>query len=299
MTIESAILYRYQKMVKSNEPDIDLLFDVISVYIKEMNWIYEGNACHQVIHQLEEQENLKVNCFMLTSLFVHLSILIGICPDACFEVTIPNFVSTKDNPNVQGDYQPFNSTLSSNSDGFYEFDIHCIAMINSSCYDLLLQAKYPLVNDGADIYWSLSIAMSNDNLDHFRLLVPYLLNINEQCPSTGWTLLHEALNEGKFDFAIELLKNGAQDNILDNNLVTPFNILNDQLYNSSVSLETLIKAKKYQDLKIELIIKNRKEQFEIKNKAPKTTHDSFWRNRQYTSNPSLTPEPETEQNINP
>lgn len=299
MTIESAILYRYHKMVKSNEPDIDLLFDIISVYIKEMNWIYEGNACHQVLHQLQEQENLKVNCFMLTSLFVHLSKLIGICPDACFEVAIPNFVSTKDNPYVQGDYHPFNSTLSSNSDGFYEFDIHCIAMINSSCYDLLLQAKYPLVNDGADIYCSLSIAMRYDNMDHFRLLVPYLLNINEQSPSTGWTLLHEALSKGQFDFAIELLKNGAQDNILDNNLVTPLNILNDQLYDSSVSLETLTKAKEYQDLKIELIIKNRKEQLEIENKAQRTTHDSFWRKRENTSNPSLTPERDTEQNINP
>lgn len=297
MIIENAILFRYKKKAKSNEPDIDILFDVISVYIKEMNWIYDGSACQQKIHGLQEQRKLKVNCFMLADLFVHMSKQIGTCPDECFQVIIPNFVSTINNPRLQGDYKPFTSTFSANSDGLYEFDVHCIAMINSSCFDLVLQAKYPLVNDGADIYSSLSLAMSNDNLDDFKFLLPYLLNITEKCPITGWTLLHEALSKGKFDFAIELLKNGAKDNILDNNQTTPLDILNDQLYDSSVSLETLSKAREYQDLKIELIIKNRKEQLEIENKAARIIQ-SFWRKRHNTPNPSLTQEPKTEQNVN-
>jgi len=32
MTIESAILYRYHKVVKSNEPDIDYPMSQISIY---------------------------------------------------------------------------------------------------------------------------------------------------------------------------------------------------------------------------------------------------------------------------
>ena len=151
MIIEKAILLCYKEKTKTNEPDTDLLFSVISQYIKEMNWIYEGSTCQQEIHSLQEQKELKVNCFMLTDLFVHMSKQIGACPDECFQVIIPNFVSTRNNSHLQGDYKPFTSTFSANSDGLYEFDVHCIAMINNSCFDLLLQAKYPLVNNGADI----------------------------------------------------------------------------------------------------------------------------------------------------
>jgi len=138
--------------------------------------------------------------------------------------------------------------------------------------------------------------MTNDKLDGFKFLLPYLLNIHEKCPITGWTLLHEALNYGKFDFAIELLKNGAQDNILDNTQTTPLDFLNNQLYDPLVSLETLSKAREYQDLKIELIIKNRKEQLELEHKAARTIQ-SFWQKRHNIPNPSLTQEPKTEQNI--
>lgn len=286
MTIEEAILYRYKIQAKTNEPDTDLLFDVISKYIKEMDWIYDGSASEKETYKLQEQKKLEVNCFILTDLFIHISKQIGTSPDECFQVVIPNFVSTLNNPRIQGDYKPFTSTCPADSDGRYEFDVHCIAMINSSCFDLVLQAKYLLVNDGADIFSSLSVAMGQNNIDDFKFLLPYLLDKNEQCSLSSWTLLHEALSNGKFDFAMELLRNGAQDNILDDYQNTPLDILNNQLYDPYVSLETLSKAREYQDLKIELIIKNRTEQLEIERKAARTIQ-SFWRKRQNHSNPSV------------
>ncbi|KTD52258.1 hypothetical protein Lqui_1102 [Legionella quinlivanii] len=289
MIIEKAILFRYKKNATTDDPDIDLLFDVISQYIKEMNWIYEGLASQQEIHKLREQRKLKVNCFMLTNFFIHMSKQIGISPDECFPVTIPNFVSTTNDLYIQGSYKPFDPTYCANSDGLYEFDVHCIAMVNHACFDLLLQAKYPLVNDGADIYSSLSLTMGNDQLADFKLSLPYLTDIDEKCPLTGWTLLHQALNQGKFDFALELLKNGAHDNVFDNARTTPLDILNNRLYDPSVSLEFLSKAKEYQDLKIELIVKKRKEQLETENKAARTIQ-SFWRKRHNTSNISETQE---------
>lgn len=215
----------------------------------------------------------------------------------CFCITArvlnkPYLVGTTDNPYIQGDYKPFSSTYCANSDGLYEFDVHCIAMINNACFDLLLQAKYPLVNDGVDLYSSLSLAMNDDKLDDFKLLLPFLLDINEQSPITGCTLLHLALSEEKFEFALELLKSGAQDNILDNCKTTALDLLNNKLYEPSVSLETLSKAREYQDFKIELLIKK---QLEIQRQAVITIM-SFWRKgyNTNTSNASLTQELRTE-----
>jgi hypothetical protein len=294
MSIESAILSRYEQQAKTNELDIDLLFDVISSYIKEYNWIYEGDACQQDIHALHEQCNLQVNCFILTDFFVHMSKKIGVSSDECFRVQIPNFVSNQDNPYIQGDYVPFSSALSLNEDGLYEFDVHCIAMVKGFCYDLVLQAKYPLLNDGANIYSSLSIIMGNDDLENFEYLLPELLNINEQCPTTGWTLMHDAIDSKKYDFASLLLKNGAQDNILDNDNITPLDILNMQIYDSSVSLETLRRAQEYLNLKMEICINNKMEQLRIENNAARSS-PSFWRKGHTISDSSITPTSGSEQ----
>ncbi|KTC68141.1 hypothetical protein Lbir_2743 [Legionella birminghamensis] len=277
MTVEDAILTDYRRQAETNDPDIDLLFDVTSRFIKEKNWVYEGNAESIDIYKRPENNPIKVNCFMLSALFVHLAQKIGVSPDDCSTVNIPNFCNTIDNPFVEGDNQPFSPTCTANSDGFFEFDVHCISMIQGSYFDLLLQVKYPFVNDGADIYSSLITAMNQNNISDFEYLLDFFLNKNEQNPETGMTLLHQALWDEKFDFALLLLKQGAKDNIQDNNLLTPLDCLNLKLYDPHVSLETLGKAKEYQDIKMELLIKNRKKQLVIENKAA-TTIQRFWRN---------------------
>ncbi|WP_133140410.1 ankyrin repeat domain-containing protein [Legionella genomosp. 1] len=289
VTIEDAILRNYRRHAKTNRPDIDLLFDVTSRFIKEKKWIYEGNAESVDIYKRPENERIKANCFMLADLFVHLAKRIGISSDECFPINIPNFCSTKNSSLVQGDYQPFSPTCTANTDGLYEFDVHCIAMINGSYFDLLLQVTYSVITDGADIYSSLSTAMDDNNICDFEYLLNFFPDKNEQAPDTGHTLLHKALWEEKFDFAVLLLKHGAQDNIMDNIQLTPLSLLNIKIYDPRVSLETLGKAKEYLDTKMELMIKNRKKQLEVENKAA-ISIQRFWRSHHTSPAPSVSNE---------
>lgn len=279
MTIEQAIRLIYTTIAPLDEPDIDLLFDTILSYIKKMDWVYEGNAAEQNIHALKEQTKLKVNCFSLTNLFVHMSQQIGVAADACFAVTIPNFKNTLNNAYIEREDTAFSSTVPIQDDGFYQFDYHCIAMINGLCFDLTLQAKYPLVNDGADIYFSLYLLMSDNDLEGFKDLLPKLTNINEHDPDTGWTLLHTALWEQQFDFAVELLKMGAKDNICNYDNQSALCILNTHIQDSSVSLDTLIKAQEYLNLKMQLLIQNKNEQLVTANQTT-AAPPPFWLRKQ-------------------
>lgn len=280
MTIEQAIRGIYTaKTAPSDEPDVNLLFDIILAYIKKMEWVYEGKDAKQNIHVLEAQSQLKVNCFSLTNLFVHMSQQIGVATDASFAITIPNFINTVNNPYVQGEYTPFTSTFLIHDDGFYQFDYHSIAMINGLCFDLMLQAKYPLINHGADIYSSLYLLMSDNDLEGFKNLLPELLDINEQATDTGWTLLHIALFELQFDFALELLKRGAKDNICNYDNQSALCFLNNHIHDSSVSLDTLTKAREYHDLKMQLLLQNNNEQLATANQTT-AAPTPFWLKKQ-------------------
>jgi hypothetical protein len=117
MKIKTAILSRYNEQATANNPDVDLLFDVVSSYIIEQNWIYDGRAKQQNIWSKKEQHHLRVNCFILTDLFILLSKKIGALPEYCYRLEIPHFVGNERNPDIIGNYIPFSSELSMNDDG--------------------------------------------------------------------------------------------------------------------------------------------------------------------------------------
>lgn len=278
MNIESRILDRYKQFATTEEPNLDLLFDIISDFIKEKRWIYDGSERIQDVCILPEESEIIVNCFDLADLFVNMAIKIGISPELCHRIKLPNFVSNNKGNNVQGSYQSNFSTLLTNDVGLYEFDVHCIAMIDGFCFDLTLQAKYSLINDGVDIYSSLLAAMYKDDVVDFKHVLPDLFNINEQSPDTGWTLMHSAISEKKHHFAKLLLENGATDNIPDNNNVTALDILIMDIHDTSTLLKDLYQAQEYLTLKMELVIQNKMKQLDIENRSARVIQ-SFWREK--------------------
>lgn len=283
MNIELGILKRYKQHATSEEPNLDLLFDVISDFIKEKRWTYEGAARVQDIYNLPEKRPITVNCFHLADLFTHMAIKIGMSPEKCHRIELSNFVNKKNSSYyVQDSYQSIFSSLLPNEDGFYEFDVHCIAMVDGFCFDLTLQAKYPLINDGVNIYLCLNIAMNLDEIEEFEHLLPHLLNVNEQSLDVGWTLMHLAISEKKYSFAKLLLENGATDNIPDNNNLTALDILNMDIYDPSTPLEDLYQAQEYLVFKMNLVIQNKMKQLDIENRASKVIQ-SFWKSKRAES----------------
>ena len=85
MKIEDAIWTRYKALATTDEPDVNLLFDFISQYIKEEAWIYEGSAEAQAIYEQPENKELEVNCFILSDLLIHMSKKIGVASDECLK----------------------------------------------------------------------------------------------------------------------------------------------------------------------------------------------------------------------
>lgn len=278
MNIELGILKRYKQHATTEEPNLDLLFDVISDFIKENRWEYEGTERVQDICSLPEKNAITVNCFHLADLFTHMAIKIGMSPEKCHRIELSNFVNKKNSSHIQGSYQSIFSSLLPNEDDLYEFDVHCIAMVDGFCFDLTLQAKYPLLNDGVDIYFCLSIAMNLDDIVEFEHLLPELLNVNEQSLDTGWTLMHLAIFEKKYSFAKLLLESGATDNILDNNNLTALDILNTNIYDPYTPLEDLYQAQEYLVFKMKLVIQNKMKQLDIENRATKVIQ-SFWKSK--------------------
>ena len=276
MNIGLGILKRYKQHVTTEEPNLDLLFDIISDFIKEKRWVYEGMVQLEDVWSMPEERAITVNCFHLADLFVHMAIKIGISPDKCHRIELSNFVNKKNSNHVQGSYRSIFASLLPNEDDFYEFDVHCIAMIDGFCFDLTLQAKYPLINYGVDIYSCLSITMNLDDIEEFKYLLPELLNINEQSLDTGWTLMHAAITDKKYSFAKLLLEHGARDNVFDNNDLTALDILNMNLYDTSTPLDDLYQAQEYLVFKMKLVIQNKISQLDRENRAAKVIQ-SFWK----------------------
>jgi len=95
MNIEETIFNLYNQLETTDEPNIDLLFNVITNFIKEKKWVYEGSERDKNVCELPVESELIVNCFHLADLFVQMAKKIGVEPDQCYRVELCNFVNIK------------------------------------------------------------------------------------------------------------------------------------------------------------------------------------------------------------
>jgi hypothetical protein len=238
-TIREKILENYAKKMEvaidngssSGNPDEHLLFDVVTQYVIENNWRYnrDTNPNHEDLLDTPHDAAVEVNCFDMADIIVELAGCIGFNKDNCFTIVINNFAEKASEFN-EGKQESFDqSNLRRNEDGHYEFDVHCIAMINGYYFDPTLQVKYPLINNGVNIYNVLSFAIDDNNLEDFLHYLPMLFDINEST-GDGWTLLHNALTVEKYDLARVLIEANANAHFVTADGLTPFGILESNLY---------------------------------------------------------------------
>lgn len=224
-------------------------------------WVYSGtnndnfDSIDLLLDSLHSNVPQRANCFDLSLIMVEMAKEIGDPPEDCFSFEINNFCSKK-SEEVEGPYESFDPVnLLRNSDGLYEFDKHCIAVIQGKNFDICLQAKYNMLSQGVDCYNALSLAMLDNNLEEFKYFLVFIEDVNEM---NGGTLLHNAYSNEQYEFAKFLLENHARDDIHNEHGMTALDILNINL-SRAVNTGKLKKIKEIQSCfasKMDMAIKN-------------------------------------------